>query len=109
MDRLADDLLRPELGVVDRPGDAEMLHLRVGEGLVDRVDRAARHADLVQALDPIGVRVLADDLVQMRDQRRAVLGAGHDRGEIGVVGRSLLPATSQKRRHRLSPEAAMLM
>ena len=72
--------------MVDRLGDAEMLHLRVGEGLVDRVDRPARHAHFVQPLDPIGVWVLADDLVQMRIQRRAVLGAGDDRRKIRVFG-----------------------
>src|SRR6202046_2629135 len=32
--------------------DAEMLHLRVGEHLVDRVDRATGHAGLVYAFDP---------------------------------------------------------
>ena len=31
--------------------------LRVGEGLVDRVDRPARHAGLGQQLDPVGVRM----------------------------------------------------
>src|SRR6516162_8500835 len=50
MDRLADDFLRTELGVAYRLGDAEMLDLRVGKGLVDRVDRPARHTDLGQQL-----------------------------------------------------------
>jgi hypothetical protein len=39
---------------------------RIGENLFDRVDRTARHAHLVQPLDPIGVRVLADQVGQMR-------------------------------------------
>src|SRR6202140_3228690 len=46
-------------------GDAEMLDLRVVEHLVDGVDRAARHAGLVQPLDPIGAGAageIADDL-----------------------------------------------
>ena len=50
----------------DRLGDPEMLDLRVGKGLLDRVDRTTGHAGLVEPLDPIGVRVLSNDLVQMR-------------------------------------------
>ena len=38
--------------------DAEMLDLRIGEDLVDRVDRPARHAGLVEALDPVGAAAL---------------------------------------------------
>src|SRR5437764_1276536 len=44
MDRLADDVEGADFWVIDRPPDAEMLDLRVGEDLVDRVDRPARHA-----------------------------------------------------------------
>src|SRR5262249_47964262 len=56
MDRLADDFLRSELGMAHRLGDTEMLHLRVGKGLVDRIDRSARHTGLSQQLDPISIR-----------------------------------------------------
>src|SRR6516164_3204726 len=62
MDRLADHPLRSELGVIDWLGDAEMLDLRVGKGLVDRVDWPARHAGLGQQLDPIGAGMPAHDL-----------------------------------------------
>src|SRR5688572_6669166 len=47
VDRLADDRLLPVFRMVDRLRDAEMLHLRIGEYLVDRVDRAARDAGLL--------------------------------------------------------------
>jgi hypothetical protein len=46
--------------VADRLGDPEMLDLRVSKGLVDRIDRPAWHAGLVEPLDPISVRVLAN-------------------------------------------------
>src|SRR6059058_3805664 len=42
MDRLADDLVAADLGMVDGLRHAEMLYLRVFPRLVDRVDRAAR-------------------------------------------------------------------
>ena len=65
MDRLADDLLRAALRVADRFGNDEMLDLRIGKRLVDLIDRPARDAGLVEPFDPISVRMLADDLVQM--------------------------------------------
>src|SRR5689334_19533196 len=48
MDRLADHLLRTEFRVADRLRDPEMLDLWVGKGLVDRIDRPARHAGFVE-------------------------------------------------------------
>src|SRR6266851_6373466 len=48
MDRLADDVEGAELRMIDRAADAEMLHLRIGKDLVDRVDRSARYAGLVE-------------------------------------------------------------
>ena len=62
-----------------------MLDLRVGEGLVDSVDRPAWHPRLVQPLDPIGVRVLADEIVQMGIERRAVFRTGDDSRKIWIV------------------------
>ena len=53
--RLADELDVAVLVVRHVLGDAEMLDLGVVEHLVDRIDRAAGHAGLVQFLDP-GVR-----------------------------------------------------
>ena len=52
MDRLADNVERAKLRVIDRAADLQMLNLRVGEDLVDRVDRAARHAGFAQLVDP---------------------------------------------------------
>src|SRR5271166_2990595 len=63
MDRLADHFLRSELGVVHGLGDAKVLNLRIGKGLVDRIDRPARHTDFGQQVDPISVRMPAHDLV----------------------------------------------
>src|SRR5579875_3034899 len=102
MERLPDRLQRSEPWMVDRFGDAEMAHLRIGKGLFDRIDRAARHSGLVQYFDPVGVRLLPNDLRQMRVERGAV-------AKSGSSASSRAPAASQKRRHRLSPEAAMLM
>src|SRR6266404_6325728 len=75
IDRLADDLDVAELGMMDRLGDAEMLDLRLGEGLVDAVDRPARHAGLVQGGNPL----------------RAGLGPG-DRADALVYGLAVLRA-----------------
>jgi hypothetical protein len=44
---------------VHRLRHAEVLHLGIGERLVDAVDRPARHARAVQDLDPLGARLLA--------------------------------------------------
>src|SRR5262245_30849878 len=82
VDRLADNLLRTELGMTDRSGDPQMPDLRIGKGLIDRIDRAARYADLAEQFDPIGVRVLPNDLIEMGIERRPVPGAGDDRREI---------------------------
>src|SRR5438477_13197739 len=50
--RLADELHHLAL-LFDRLRDTEVLDLRIRKGLVDRVDRAARHAILVEPLDPV--------------------------------------------------------
>src|ERR1041384_4282673 len=52
-----------------------MLHLRVGEGLVDRVDRPARHARVVEGVDPVGASVLHSLLFHQRVDGVTVLGA----------------------------------
>ena len=36
----------------------QMLHLRIGEHLVDRVDRPARHAGAFEQLDPVFRRLV---------------------------------------------------
>ena len=59
-----------------------MLHLRVGEHLVDGIDRAARHAGFVQAFDPIGAAAAGEITVDFDIERVAVLRA---RRAVGVV------------------------
>ena len=53
VDRRGDQLGLPEPPVLHRGGEAEMLDLRVGEHLVDRVDRPARDAGALEQLDPV--------------------------------------------------------
>src|SRR5581483_11144591 len=65
VDRLADDVEAAELRMVDRAADAEVLNLRVGEDLVDRVDRAAGHAGLVEFVDPELARLRPHDVVEV--------------------------------------------
>src|SRR5665213_1946470 len=91
VDRLADDLQFAEPLVIHRPRHFEVLDLRVGEGLVDRVERAARHADLVQQLDPIDARFLLGDLAQHLVELLAVLRALRAGCVVGV-GQQMLGA-----------------
>src|SRR5262249_20116975 len=48
---------------------AEMDHLRIGVDLVDGVDRSARDAGLVEALDPVGAGALDRVLVDLGVER----------------------------------------
>ena len=73
--RLAQHLEAAELRVLDRRGGAEMAHLRIGEHLVDTIDRPAGHARAVEDLDPFGARLLLQAFVERGVQARAVLGA----------------------------------
>src|ERR1700721_158726 len=54
VDGLADDLQFAEPLVVHRPRHFEVLDLRIGKGLVDRVERPARHAAPGQTPAPKG-------------------------------------------------------
>ena len=83
--------------MIHRPRHFEMLHLRIVKGLVDRVERAARHADLVQQLDPIGARLLLGDLADDLVQFLAVLRALRAGRVIGSVSNAHPSAASQKR------------
>jgi hypothetical protein len=74
-----------------------MPHLRIGEDIVDRVDRAARHADS-------RARAGRASFNAGRFLERATPVA-----KSGVSSRSGASAVSQKRCHRLSPEATMLI
>src|SRR5579875_495213 len=91
IDRLADDADRAELRVVDRPRHCEMLHLRIGKDLVDRIDRPARHADLVQQRDPVGARAGPRDRRDPLVERLAILRAQRPGRVIGVVQQLLRP------------------
>jgi hypothetical protein len=81
--RLADQLDIPQLGMVNRLGDAEMLDLRVGEDLIHLVDRPRRHPGLVEPVDPFGAGVQACDLL---DRRVQCLAVGRARAASLVVG-----------------------
>src|SRR5262245_34016022 len=75
LDRLAD-----HARAADRLGDAEMRDLRVGEHLVDRVDRSARHAGLVEAPDPLRRRLAGEPALDLAVEPVAV---GRARGRVG--------------------------
>ena len=65
--------------------DAEMLDLRVLEHLVDRVDRPAGHAGLVELADPGLGRLRHGALLDLGVERIAVLGAGRRRRVVGMA------------------------
>ena len=61
-----------------------MLHLRIGEHFVHLVDRSARHACVIQQVDPCGRRPLAGDRADRLIQPRAILRAIRVGGEIRI-------------------------
>src|ERR1700732_1951726 len=85
VDRLADHFDRPEFRMIDRTGHFEVLDLRVGKGLVDRIDRPARDADLVHQFDQIGGRAPFGNFADPLVERLAVLRALRPGCVIGVV------------------------
>ena len=54
---------------------ADVLYLRIGEHLVHRVDRAARHTRLVQHLDPFGGSTVGKNPLDLLAKQLAVLRA----------------------------------
>ena len=88
MDRLPNDFLRPILRVVDRLGDAQVLNLRISEHLVNRINRTARHASLVQELVPVVGGLASHDLGHTRVERLAVRRTGRRRN-IVCVGKQI--------------------
>src|SRR5690606_3356429 len=82
--RLGHEIDAAERGMFDRPGHLQVLHLRVREGLVDRVDGPAGHAGLVQQLDPLAARALTGDLRDQLVQLLPVRGPLVLPGEAGV-------------------------
>src|SRR5438270_1818222 len=69
IDRLTDDPDVPEPWMPRALRNAEMLHLRLRKGLVDRVDRPARNARIVQQLHPMRARVGLGDTADPLAQR----------------------------------------
>ena len=69
----------------DRPGETEVLDLRVREHLVDRVDRAAGNPGLVQKLDPVQARLRRRDGRDRPVDVGAVLGAAALRAPLGPL------------------------
>src|SRR5579885_2603079 len=85
-DCLPDQLQSPEPGVIDWLGDAEMAHLRIGEYLIDRVDRSRRYAGLVEPLDPFRAVARDGDRLDSGVERLPVLRAQPTRNVIRMVG-----------------------
>src|SRR5262245_59573642 len=53
---------------------SQMLHLWIGEHLIDAVDRSAWHTGFIEDRDPFGARLLPERRVQHRVECAAVLG-----------------------------------
>src|SRR4051812_3911283 len=68
-DRLTDHLDVSERGMAHSFGDTEMLHLWLGEGLVNGIDRPAGDARVVQQLHPMRARLRLGDIGNARAQR----------------------------------------
>src|SRR3989454_10152663 len=73
--RLAQHVEAAEPRVLDRGGDAEVLYLRIGEHLVDAVDRAAGNAAAVQLRYPFLARAGGEAFIEDRVEAGAVPGA----------------------------------
>ena len=110
VDRRGDDLLaRRGAGCVIGRAMPRCLHLRIGEDLVDRVDRAAGDAGRLEQLDPVGGglgRVISPiaALIALRSRAAALLGL-----PFRLACQSGRPIASQNRSHRRAELAAMLM
>src|SRR5215469_5850547 len=50
-----------------------MLDLRIGKHLIDRIDRTAWHAGLIESFDPVGTWTLGGQLVDFRIQCVTIL------------------------------------
>ena len=95
--------MSPRVGCVDPPGQLQVLHLRIGEHLVDREHRAARHV-LGQPLDPLRGR--AGPQQPRRCRRRArpgARGATRSRRSAGRRRARVRRAARRTRRSRAAP------
>src|SRR6202521_5682132 len=63
--------------------NTEMLDLRVGKHRIDRIDRPARHAGRVQAIDPCLARAAGETAVDLGVERIAVFQARTGSGVSG--------------------------
>src|SRR5207245_10076788 len=79
--RLPDDA-QPAAGRRDLPYDAQVLDLGVGEHLVDRMDRPARNARLVESIDPLGAGAAGQIGLQLGVESVAVLEARRGGGVL---------------------------
>ncbi len=95
-DRLADQLDVAALVRMHGLGEPELAHLRVGEHLIDGVDRPARHPGLVQQLDPVRAGLATQDRGELGVQRIAVLRAVGRRRVRGVLGQLLVADRAAK-------------
>src|SRR6267378_33018 len=73
--RLSQHVEAAELRMLDRGGDTEVLYLRIGEHLVDAVDRAAGNAAAVQLRHPFLARAGGEAFIEDRVEAGAVRGA----------------------------------
>src|SRR5258708_30627064 len=81
--RLTDEIESAEHRMLDRLRDAEMLDLRIGKDLVNRVDRSARYASTIENIHPVSAVALC----------RIVLDCGVER--ITVGGSRRLPCVTR--------------
>ena len=84
-DGVAEDGEVAQRGRAHRLRHLQMPHLRIGEGLVDPIDRSARHAGVVQDLDPLRARLLPGHRHEHLHHRVAV-GRARPRGGEARVG-----------------------
>src|SRR5579862_5374707 len=71
--------------------DTQMLHLRIGEGLVNGINRPAGNAGLVHALDQRRRRLLLGDRVDQRIKLLAILASCLWRRVVGMIDKILAP------------------
>src|SRR6185437_10456735 len=74
--------------MLDRLSDAEMLNLRIGEDLIDRIDRSAGDAGAVEYVDPLGAGALRRVVLERGVEHVAVGGSCLLRG-VACVGLEL--------------------
>src|SRR6202040_4159849 len=70
-----------EARAAHRRRHAEVAHLRIGENLVDVIDRAAGNSGAFEQLDPVLRRLMTGDLADH----------GVDRGAVGATALLVLP------------------